>query len=218
MDYGYISSPRVQIQRVSRRDVSYTADYAYKATDGSNVNWERSGTWRLNHGRSGWLLDRDTWSALHLVGFTASSAGPMIPVKDRSFSDGHHEFDYQGLTYSFVATSKGWSMKALVPTPPPGFLPESSNQEPGESAPSSGEDYVAPYLAPPPPEANCESVSVEDIYDDGKILALDDGRKLSVADYDTPTSSVWVAPFDGLICRGDRFINTDDHEGVDLGD
>jgi hypothetical protein len=219
MDYGYISSPRVEIKGVSDRDVSYAVDYIYKGTAG-NLYWERNGDWRLNRGRAGWLLDRDTWSAIHLVGFTTSPSGPMIPVKDRTFSDGHHEFDYQGLTYTFMATNKTWSMKVIPPSPPPGFGSGSSAvgqyQGSGETEPQSGQGYAAPYAAPPPPEANCDEVSVEDIYDDGKILSLLDGRRLSVADYDTPTSGVWVAPFEGLICRGDRFINTDDDEGVDL--
>jgi hypothetical protein len=224
-DYGYVSSPRVQVQKVAGRDVFYDMDYMYKGSSGRSLYWHRSGTWKLNHGRAGWLLDEDAWSSLHLVGFTTSPTSAMIPVKDRTFGDGHHEFDYQGLTYTFTATGKGWSMTAIVPSPPPGFDPSEpdsnsaadENEGSGESARPSGGSYVAPYAgAPQAPEARCQEVSVSDIYDDGKILDLDDGRKLAVADYDTPTSGVWVAPFDGLICNGDRFINKDDHEAVDL--
>jgi hypothetical protein len=49
------------------------------------------------------------------------------------------------------------------------------------------------------------------------VLAFDDGRHLRVDDTDTVTSSLPIAPFDGLICgSGDRFINQDGNEGVDL--
>jgi hypothetical protein len=77
------------------------------------------------------------------------------------------------------------------------------------------------YQASPPSatSADCEEVSVNGVYDDGKVLALDDGRHLRVNDVDTVTSSLWIAPFDGLICEsGDRFINKDDNEAVDLAD
>jgi hypothetical protein len=65
--------------------------------------------------------------------------------------------------------------------------------------------------------ADCEEVGVEGVYDDGKVLPLNDGRHVRVDDTDTVTSSLRIAPFDGLICgSGDRFINQGDNEGVDL--
>jgi hypothetical protein len=74
----------------------------------------------------------------------------------------------------------------------------------------------AEYAPPATTTTNCESVSITDVFDDGAVLDLDDGRHLRVSDADTVTSSVWVAPFDALICNGDRLINKDDNEAVDL--
>ena len=102
---------------------------------------------------------------------------------------------------------------AAAPTPQPVAPPDDA------SAAGSGYAPAAPPVAgyaPAAPEAACEAVGVNDIYHDGEVLELDDGRYLRVADYDTSTSSVWVAPFDALICDGDKLINKDDNESVDL--
>jgi hypothetical protein len=65
-------------------------------------------------------------------------------------------------------------------------------------------------------ESGCEDVSVQAIYADGEIIELDDGRRLHVAAGDDVTASVWVPPFDGLLCP-DKLVNTDDNESVELG-
>lgn len=219
-DYGFISEPKVQIRAAQGDTVGYTLDYVYTTKGGGKLFWERSGHWTLNHGaRSGWVLDNDAWDSVHLVAISTRDHPDAISVQDKVYSDGRHEFTYQGQPYSFLAKGDSWHISALA-TPAPAATAEAYN---GGSSDDSASGYqqtpVVQSQAPPiTASADCEEVSVEDIYDDGKILALDDGRHLSVADYDTVTSSVWVAPFDGLICNGDRFINKDDNEAVDLAD
>jgi hypothetical protein len=93
-----------------------------------------------------------------------------------------------------------------------------SSIEPPVPDPYAQEQQYQPPV-PTHTSTTCEEADVIGVYDEGKVLALDDGRHLRVADADTVTSSVWVAPFDGLICDdGGRFINKDDNEGVDLAD
>ena len=218
--YGFIRDPKVQITRVHGRTVSYSLDYSYRTDNGERLLWERAGRWTLNHGdRNGWVLDGDAWDSVHLIAISMPNDLGPTNVQDKVFSDGRHEFDYQGQRYSFLAKANSWSITAVStpPPPPPAEANDGSNDgsTSGDSQASAQTD-VAP--AAPAIAADCEQVGVEDVFDDGKILSLDDGRHLSVADYDTATSSVWVAPFDGLICHGDRFINKDDNEGVDLAE
>lgn len=216
-DYGFISDPKVQVQGVQENAVSYALNYSYATQGGSKLFWERNGHWTLNHGaRSGWVLDKDSWDTVHLVAVSTPDHPDAISVHDKVYSDGRHEFLYQGQRYSFLARGDTWHITALA-TPEPtttavGYN-DGSKTDPDPSYQQTSVTQTQPL--PITPSADCEEVSVEDVYDDGKILALDDGRHLKVAEYDTPTSAVWVAPFDGLIC-GDRFIDKDDNEAVDL--
>lgn len=211
-DYGFIDHARTQIGNVHGSNVDYIVDYDYLGNTGIKLLWERAGNWSFVHGSRGWLLDGDTWSAIHIVGFVLKD-GTQLSIQDHVFSDGHHTFDIPGYgTYTFTPQKDGWSM-AAAPTPQPAAPPDDA------SAPAPGYAPAVPPAAgyaPAAPEADCEAVGVNDIYHDGEVLELDDGRYLRVADYDTATSSVWVAPFDALICDGDKLINKDDNESVDL--
>ena len=219
-DYGFIKDPKVQIRDVRGLTVSYALDYVYLSTGDGKLFWERSGHWTLKHGaRSGWVLDSDSWDSVHLVAVSTPDHPDVESVQDKVYRDGRHEFSYRGQTYSFLAKGAAWHIAVLATRSP--VPPAEVDNGSSSNAVSSGEDQKAPaatYAAAPPPAAStdCESVGVEGVYDDGKILDLDDGRHLSVADYDSAVSSVWVPPFDGLICSGDRFINKDDNEAVDL--
>jgi len=65
-------------------------------------------------------------------------------------------------------------------------------------------------------DAGCEEVTIEDIFDDGAIVELLDGRRLRVTAGDDVTASVWVAPVDALLCNDNKLINKDDHESVEV--
>jgi len=219
-DYGFISDPKVQIRSITDRAVTYTLDYVYLTKGNGKLFWERTGRWTLNHGsQSGWVLDNDAWDSVHLVGVSTPEHPDMVAVQDKVYSDGRHEFTYDGETLSFLAQGDNWHITPVsTPTPAPAESAADANGS-GVNASSDNQQTAASYQAPPPPavSADCEEVGVEGVYDDGKVLALDDGRHLRVDDTDTVTSSLWIAPFDGLICDGgDRFINKDDNEGVDL--
>lgn len=81
-----------------------------------------------------------------------------------------------------------------------------------------------PYYYAPPPSyysgsapsgAGCDEDSIETVGDDGAILVMLSGTVYRVADYDTVTSSLWLATEDVLIC-GSRIVNKDDEgEAVD---
>jgi hypothetical protein len=224
--YLDISDPKVQIRSISGSTVTYTLDYSYETNRNGKLLWERSGRWILNHGsKSGWILDNDKWTSAHLIAVSTAANPEAVAVHDIAFADGHHEFTYHGTSYSFTASRDNWRVSAMAtPAPIATAAPTTveAAQTPVESSAAAGEasEVSAPSYVPPPPtsiSSNCEEVSVEGVYDDGKILSLDDGRHLRLDDVDAVTSSVWVAPFDGLICgAGDRFINKDDNEGVDL--
>lgn len=219
-NYAFIQDPKVQIRDIHDRTVSYSLDYIYLTKGNGRLFWERTGHWTLNHGaHSGWVLDNDVWDSVHLIGVAEPGQTNMTPVQDNVFSDGRHEFTYEGQTLSFLANGNGWHITPVsTPTPTVAHNSNAGAGSNGEFVPDNQEVAGATYQPLPPSvaSADCEEVGVEDIYDDGKILALDDGRHLSVADSDTVISSVWVAPFDGLICNEDRFINKDENEAVDL--
>ncbi len=207
-DYGFIDHARAQISNVHGPNADYVVDYDYIGNNGK-VLWERTGTWSFVHGSRGWQLDGDSWSAIHIVGYVLKD-GTQVSVQDRVFPDGHHTFDLPGYgTYSFTPSKDGWSVAFVAPPTPQPFAPV---PESGYAPAAAARQYY-PAAAP---EADCEPVGVNNVYHDGEVLELDDGRYLRVADYDTPTSSVWVAPFDALICDGDKVINKDDNESVDL--
>ena len=116
--YGFISNPKVQIRSVNGRTVFYALDYVYLADKGK-LFWERIGRWTLNHGaKSGWVLDGDAWDSVHLVAISMPNDADSTHVQDKVFSDGRHEFDYQGQRYSFLAKGDGWGITPLS-TPPP---------------------------------------------------------------------------------------------------
>jgi hypothetical protein len=218
-DYGFISDPKLQIRNITARTVTYTLDYVYLTKGNGKLFWERTGRWALNHGsHSGWVLDNDAWTSVHLVGLSTAEHPEMVTVQDKVYSDGRHEFKYDGETLSFIAQGDNWHITPIsTPTPAPTEKPDDANGS-GGAASSNSQPTTASYQASPlPVSADCEEVGVEGVYDDGKVLGLDDGRHLRVDDSDTVTSSLWIAPFDGLICGGgDRFISKDDNEGVDL--
>jgi hypothetical protein len=230
-DYAFICDPKVQIHSVIGRTVAYTLDYVYETQGAGKLYWERTGRWTFNHGaKSGWVLDRDVWDSVHLVGISTPKHPDIVAVQDKVYSDGRHEFTYQGEALSFLAQGDHWHITAVAtPTPTPMYDSNVAGESGGDrltftpeaaAAPDSdGQQSSTSYKIPPPLQssADCEEVDVDGVYDDGKVLALDDGRHLRVDDTDTVTSNVWTAPFDGLICDdGDRFINKDDNEGVDL--
>ena len=71
------------------------------------------------------------------------------------------------------------------------------------------------YYAAPPAGSGCDEDSIETVGDDGAILVMLSGAVYHVADYDTPTSSLWLATEDVIIC-GSRIVNKDDDgEAVD---
>jgi hypothetical protein len=123
-DYSFIRDPRVEIQGIHGRTVSYTLDYIYLA-DVGRLYWERTGRWVFNHGaESGWVLDSDTWDSVHLVGISSQDHADMVPVQDTVYSDGRHEFTYEGQRYSFLARGNDWHITTVAtPTPQPDFTP-----------------------------------------------------------------------------------------------
>jgi hypothetical protein len=218
--YGFVSDPKVQVRSVSGRTVSYALDYVYLTKANGKLFWERTGRWALNHGaKSGWVLDNDVWDSVHLIGVSTQDHPAMIAVQDTVYGDGRHEFTYNGERLSFLAKGDSWHITAVaIPTPMPPVETADAGASSSSAAPET-QQATTSYQAPPPPvaSADCEEVGVSGVYDDGKVLALDDGRHLRVDDVDTVTSTLWVAPFDGLICEGGgRFTNKDDNETVDL--
>jgi len=219
-DYAFISDPKIQIRAVNGRTVTYTLDYVYLTSGNGKLYWERTGRWTLNHGaRSGWVLDSDAWDSVHLVGVSTASHPEMVAVEDKVYSDGRHVFTYEGETLSFLAQGDTWHITPIA-TPTSAAAYKAAGAGETNASPGADDQPVSTsYQGAPTPttSTNCEQVDVDGVYDDGKVLALDDGRHLRVDDTDTVTSSLWIAPFDGLICdSGDRFINKDDNEGVDL--
>lgn len=126
-DYAYITNPKLEIQSVHGRTVAYTLDYVYVGT-AARLYWERTGRWLFNHGaQSGWVLDNDTWDSVHLVGVSTQDHPDMVAVKDTVYSDGRHEFTYEGQQYAFLAKSDGWHVTAVAtPTPSPVFDPQAT--------------------------------------------------------------------------------------------
>ena len=85
------------------------ADYVYTTSTTAKLFWERTGRWTLNHGdASGWVLDRDDWDSLHLVGVSTPINPNMVAVQDTVYDDGRHEFTIGGVRYSFLAKGDAW--------------------------------------------------------------------------------------------------------------
>lgn len=126
-DYSFIRDPKLEIQSIHGRTVSYTLDYIYLANIG-RLYWERAGRWVFNHGaESGWVLDGDTWDSVHLVGISTQDHPDMVAVEDTAYRDGHREFSYEGQRYSFLAKGNDWHITSLAtPTPQPDFAPPSA--------------------------------------------------------------------------------------------
>jgi hypothetical protein len=143
-DYGFISDPKVQIRSVTDRTVTYTLDYEYLAEGNGRLFWERTGRWTLNHGaRSGWVLDSDVWDSVHLVGISTPAHPEMIAVQDKVYSDGRHEFTYQGETLSFLAMGDTWHITPVATATPDPYSGVSTanyaTSEPGDTNPGSAE-------------------------------------------------------------------------------
>lgn len=64
--YGLLENPRLQIRAVHGSSVGYTLNYAY-LLNGSRVLSQRNGTWNLVYTNGRWLLDKDSWNAVHVV-------------------------------------------------------------------------------------------------------------------------------------------------------
>ena len=213
-DYGFIDHPRVNIDGTNGSTVDYTVDYDYLIKGGGMLSWERVGTWSFVHGRLGWQLDKDAWKSVRILSETFAD-GSHFAVADKTYSDGHHVFNLPlgpppGMQVAFTATNTGWETHAIsVPT-----LPTTAYQA---QAPVVTTAPYQPSYAPNPGagDAGCQEVTVEGIYHDGAVLHLLDGRYLRVSDVDTVTSSVWVAPLEGVLCD-DKFTYTDDDESVDI--
>jgi len=217
-DYGFISNARVSIDSVHSRNVGYTVDYDYVSDRHMKIGWRRVGRWTFVHGSAGWLLDDDKWNSVRVVSIRYPVGAQYTDVKDTAYPDGRHVIELPGgQVRMFTATNDGWNL-AYVETPAPSTFERAQTTTPSngiDRAPTHpyAQAVQRSYARP----AGCEEVAVSDVYQDGAVLHLDDGRYLKVASYDTATTSVWVAPFDGLICdHGDKFTNKDDNETVDL--
>jgi hypothetical protein len=144
-DYSFIRDPKVEVQSIHGRTVSYTLDYIYLAEAG-RLYWERTGRWVFNHGaESGWVLDADTWDSVHLVGISPQDHADMVAVQDTVHRDGRHEFTFEGQRYSFLAKGDDWHITAVAtPTPQPIFTtsPAAANDTSGDS--STTTDSAAP--------------------------------------------------------------------------
>jgi hypothetical protein len=205
-----VKNAKPVINDVSNQTVDYTVSYDYLGSDGYRIGWIRNGKWVFVHGSSGWQMDQDRIVSSHLVEIQPGKKLATIAIhSDIAYADGHHTFPFYGGTGEFFVTKDG-SWKTDFAPPP---TPTPVSQEPPRFVP----DHVVAQPAAPRGATDCEQVSVEAVYQDGEILKLDDGRLLRVESYDTPTSSVWVPPFDGIWCDStDKFTNTDDNESVDL--
>lgn len=202
-DYGWIQNPKLQITSIRDRTVSYLVDYTYTGNNGLTLSWERTGKWTFNHGSErGWLLDKDTWDSLHLVGLSIKPGAPVIPVADVVYSDGHHTFDYDGDRYSFVTNKDGWRIADLgsTATPPPAFEPAS---DPYARA-GAGTTYV-----PPNGGSSCDEATLQWKSENGDWIGTDDGLKYHVMGGDEPTVMGWTNADDLRIC-GDTIIDVDD--------
>jgi len=159
-NYGFINKPNVTITGVRGFAVDYTVEYDYVADNGAKLHWRRSGVWVAAHGSSGWQLNEDKWTSIHITSIS-NPAGATLSVRDRVYSDGRHVFDIPGIQITFKPTDDGWATSfALLATPRP-----------------------VPRAAAP--RTNCEQVFADGAYDDGAIFGLHDGRHFCVADYDT---------------------------------
>lgn len=206
-DYAYIKQAKLSVDGVHDRSVNYTVSFDYMGDGGFKLSWQRVGQWIFVHGSSGWQMDEDRWASNRVVSVT-TSAGTRA-VSDTTFRDGHHAFDFPGGRVTLSTSKDGVWKTAFAPDATP--VPVQPRQ-PALAAPAADRPVRGVSSS-----AGCERVAVEAVYQDGEILKLDDGRHLRVASYETATTSVWVAPFDGLYCdQDDKFTNTDDSETVDL--
>lgn len=216
-DYGWIQDPKLQVKSVNGQTVSYLLDYTYPTKSGE-LFWERTGVWALNHGaQSGWVLDKDTWDSIHLIGISTSPTGPMIPVKDSVSSDGRHEFDFMGERFSFLADNKSWHITAI------GEVSSSHSYQPTttvtvnqngttQTYSGTGDTHVniPPENAPlPNTGSSCEEASLRWKSEDGDWIGTDDGRKFHVMPGDESEVITWTVTDDLKIC-GDTIIDVDD--------
>lgn len=155
-DYSFIRDPKVEIQGMHARTVSYTLDYVYLGNAG-RLYWERTGHWVFNHGaQSGWVLDNDRWDSVRVVGVSTQHHPEMVAVHDTAYSDGHHVFTYQGNRYSFLAKGDDWYIATLAtPTPQP-FTPPAA----------AGNATTNPSTADPAPSDSTIASTVETHFDD----------------------------------------------------
>jgi len=208
-DYGYIRDPKLTVSGVRGYAVDYMLDYDYIGNR-ANLYWQRTGTWVAAHGASGWVLNEDKWASSHIVAIQLTN-GVKQGVQDKVYADGRHTFDVEtsvhGYTFdievTFSADNHGWKTTSVaVSTPTPGAPAEQYQAAP-----------TAPYYGAP--GGDCDDDSIETVGEDGAILEMLSGAVYRVQDYDTSTSSLWLAADDVLIC-GDRIIDKDeDGESVD---
>lgn len=209
-DYGWIQNPKLQITSIHGDTAAYLLDYTYAGSHGITLFWERTGKWAFNHGsHSGWVLDKDSWDSIHLIGLALAPNAPMTPLTDTAYSDGHHTFDYDGDRYSFTADTNGWRIADLgsTATPPPGFgAPVAVNTPDG---PYTQTDTTTNYVPPDNSDSSCDDASLQWKSEDGDWIGTDDGHKYHVLAGDESIVMGWTESDDLKIC-GDTIIDIDD--------
>lgn len=220
-------TPRIDDIRGRSADVS--VDYRLTSDNKTVFLFVRRDTLTFVHGHAGWMIDSMHASDKVLRALLLPN-GMRDDVTDSRFdpSSGDVSFTDRGISIAWIPQKNGgWRINILsVPTAAPVAQAPPSPTAHAQFVPSSdipipsAVSTAAPRYAPVGGggnEADCEDVDVQGVYGDGEILELGDGRKLRVSDADQAVSAVWVAPFEGMICDGgDKFINKDDNESVDL--
>jgi hypothetical protein len=98
------------------------------------------------------VLDNDTWDSVHLVGISTQDHRDMVTVQDTVYSDGRHEFTYEGQPYSFLAKGEDWHITAIAtPTPKRKFVTSpavaydtSTDSSPTTDTATSGSTVASP--------------------------------------------------------------------------
>ena len=226
LEYMGASDVITHLDDIRGRTADVSVNYQLISDNKTKFLFTRRDTLTFVHGRAGWLMDsmRVSDKVLRAMIFPD---GTRDDVTDSRFdpTTGNVTFTDRGMTIAWMPNYKsgGWKI-SILSTPTAAPVAQTATLSPAPEAPAPPPANGAPAYVPPayvPPagggESDCEDVSVQGVYADGEILELDDGRKLRVSDGDQAVSSVWVAPFDGMICdAGGTFINKDDNEKVDL--
>lgn len=201
--------------------------YGLPTKDHGSIRFQINGEIHFAHGRAGWLDESGWWTNRTLLGVQSADGSFQKATDSKITGDQTIQATIDGTRYAWTRDSRlHWTIGAVetaapTNTPAVALATPSGGVASAQTAPVTS-DRPGEYTTPRPSNAalfksNCESVNVMSVYDDGKVLELDDGRHLRVNDVDSVTSSVWIAPLEGLICdNGDKFINKDDNESVEL--